>query len=198
MSLTKAQTAAVDTLLDYLAETARPGHTSPPKHAEAHNALVLLAVAAGHDGNDADARLAATWRDRLNVQRDLAEVDRLTTALADARDGTFYADLNRELADPGVRADFEANAEMIQRIDTATRDRDQARARVAELEDKTRAIRSHIRVHQHILADRQRENPQSATIAAKLQTLDQIAACLDHMHDEPQPAAPDRSDGNGQ
>lgn len=135
MSLTKAQTAAVDTLLDYLAETVRPGHTSPPKHAEAHNALVLLAVAAGHDGNDADGRLAATWRDRLNVQRDLAD-----------------------------------------------------------LEGKTRAIRSHIRVHQAILGDRQRENPQSVHVTAKLQILDQIAACLDHMHDEPPAAAaPDRA-----
>lgn len=109
----------------------------------------------------------------------LAEVDRLTTALAEARDD---ADFTQALAN----------------LRQLTAERDQARARVAELEDKTRAIRSHIRVHQHILADRQRENPQSATIAAKLQMLDQIAACLDHMHDEPQPAAPDRSDGSAQ
>lgn len=99
MRLTKAQTAAIDTLLDYLAETTRPGHAGPPKHAEAHNALVLLAVAAGHDGNDADARLAATWRDRLNVQRDLAEVERLADRVAELEgERARYVDSYQEWA----------------------------------------------------------------------------------------------------
>lgn len=96
MTLTKAQAAAVDTLLDYLTETIRPGHMSPPKHGEAHQALVLLAVAAGHDGHDADARLAKTWRDRLNVQ---AYIGRLTkqAAIKDQAIESLRRTLNRNL-----------------------------------------------------------------------------------------------------
>lgn len=100
MTLTKAHAAAVDTLLDYLTETVRPGHMSPPRHGEAHNALVLLAVAAGHDGHDADARLAKTWRDRLNVQAEIADLKRQIAGLGP------YAEAGKQAAAEEAKREY--------------------------------------------------------------------------------------------
>lgn len=83
---------ALQVVLDYLTDTVRPGHTNPPRHGEAHNALVFLAAQA-YDGQERHRRtganppcwhpqvladsLAETWTDRMNDRRLRAEVERL-------------------------------------------------------------------------------------------------------------------------
>lgn len=101
MTLTQSETEAVETLVDYLSETTPPDRNCPPRHHAAHQALVLLAVAAGFDGQHADEILARTWRDRLNVQRDLdrlAELEKHTDSAGHPFDPALPGHLDQFIA----------------------------------------------------------------------------------------------------
>lgn len=100
MALTKPQAAAVITLLDYLSETTPLGRNWPPRHADAHQALVLLAVTAGIDGHDADERLAKAWRDRLNVEAEIADLKRQIADLAP------YAEAGKQAATEAAKREY--------------------------------------------------------------------------------------------
>lgn len=137
MALTPSQRDAVDTLVDYLTRTVRAGHANPVCHHDAHRALVLLAVSAGHDGHDADARLAASWRDQLNVQ---AELDSAQRRLAELED------------------QFQARAaDELTHMDQWMEENDALRKRVADLEGERGRADARLRVERCRLQTRNSE-----------------------------------------